>query len=332
MHKLYPLKFTSIWQDYAFGNRWLEEFYPGKVPKHMHHAAESWEIADLGNTISVIRNGPLTKMSLRQLLRESGKCVLGDMVYAKTGPRFPLLVKFLDASRNLELQVHPDDARVKALKSSGSNTGKTEAWYVIAADKGCSYRVGLRHAMNTGELRRLAFAGELDAHTNHIPIQTGDCIFVPAGRIHAIGARSMVFEIQQNSNLTGFFEWDRKSELKQHIEQALPWVNVNDTGTGRTQPMIIETGQCKRTRIFSCKHFELEQLDIRGNGCLPGTGEVFSVITVLHGILTIKWSKQKLRVKPGESCLVPACLQTVVLYAPAKVIALRSTVPTGSYP
>jgi len=200
---LYPLTFRPIFKERIWGGRALEQLYgkslPPKVP-----IGESWEISDRPGDASVIANGPLAGKDLRWLMENHERELLGDAKSANG--RFPLLIKILDAQEKLSLQVHPPARKAAELKGEP----KTEAWYIADAAPGAELYVGLKRGVTREEFERKIQSGEVAECFHRVPVRAGDTMFLPSGRVHAIGAGLVIFEIQQNSDTTyRVFDWNR---------------------------------------------------------------------------------------------------------------------------
>ena len=177
----------------------------GKVLGEGEDYAESWELVDHGADQSVVVGGALAGMTLGQLVAEHGEELLGR--HAGLG-QFPLLLKFLDCNRTLSVQVHPNDVQGALLDPP--DLGKTEAWVVLAADAGSKIYAGLKAGVTREDLRAALEAGTCEACLHQFEPQVGDCVFIRAGTVHALGAGLVIAEIQQASDTTfRLFDWNR---------------------------------------------------------------------------------------------------------------------------
>ena len=195
---------------------------------------ESWEIVDRPEAQSVVRDGPLRGKTLHELWMQDRESTFGNVPDAT---RFPLLVKILDAREKLSLQVHPPEK--VAAKLGGEP--KTEFWYVAAADPGAELFVGLREAMTRAEFEEALHSGTVAQYVHKIRVKTGDAMFLPAGRLHAVGEGNLLVEIQQNSDTTyRVFDWNRVDEQGRtrqlHVDQALQSIDFNDVGPKLIKP------------------------------------------------------------------------------------------------
>ena len=223
---LYPLRFQPIFKERVWGGRDLEELYQKTLPPNVP-IGESWEITDRPEGVSVVANGPLNGKDLRWLMEHRTGELLGS-VRPQAG-RFPLLVKILDAQEKLSLQVHPPAAIAPQL----GGEPKTEMWYVAHARPGAELYVGLRRGVTRAEFQRKIKDGSVAECFHRLPVQGGDVMFLPSGRVHAIGAGIVIFEIQQNSDTTyRVFDWNRVGldgkPRDLHVEQSLRCINFDD--------------------------------------------------------------------------------------------------------
>ncbi|HRT10825.1 MAG TPA: class I mannose-6-phosphate isomerase, partial [Candidatus Paceibacterota bacterium] len=183
---LYPFVFHPLFKERVWGGRRLEELYHKPLPAGVR-VGESWEVSDRPGDVSVIANGPLAGKDLRWLLQNHGPEVLGATTPAP--PRFPLLVKLLDARETLSLQVHPPAG--KAARLGGEP--KTEMWWIAEAAPGAELYVGLRQGVTREEFERRIRDGTVAECFHRVAVQAGDTMFLPSGRVHAIGAGLVIF-------------------------------------------------------------------------------------------------------------------------------------------
>jgi mannose-6-phosphate isomerase len=223
---LYPLKFHPVFMERVWGGRSLERLYGKGLPSGAV-IGESWEIADRPEAVSVISNGPLAGRDLRWLIENHPDELLG----AGHSPveRFPLLIKILDAEDTLSVQVHPPASAACRL----GGEPKTELWYVAEARGPAELWAGLRTGVNRGTFRRRLGDGSVAECLHRVRTRAGDAMFLPSGRVHAIGAGHVIFEIQQNSDTTyRVFDWNRAGldgkPRALHLPQALASIEFRD--------------------------------------------------------------------------------------------------------
>ena len=224
-----PLTFDPIFMERIWGGRHLESEFGKKLPPDVR-VGESWEIVDRPEAQSIVAKGPLKGKPLHEIWATQRKEVFGDL---PDSGRFPLLVKLLDAKERLSLQVHPPGK--VAAKLGGEP--KTEFWYVAAAERNAKLFVGVREATTRDQFEEALRSATVAEHVHIIPVRTGDAMFLPAGRLHAVGAGNLLVEIQQNSDTTyRVFDWNRVGKNGKarslHIEQALQCIDFNDVAPG----------------------------------------------------------------------------------------------------
>jgi mannose-6-phosphate isomerase len=314
---LYPLTFTPIFKERVWGGRELERLYQKQLPPNVP-IGESWEISDRPGDASVIANGPLAGKDLRWLMENHAEELLGPA--AKNAGRFPLLVKILDARDKLSLQVHPPAALAQEL----GGEAKTEMWYIAEAAPGADLFVGLRRGMTRAEFERKIEDGSVAECFHRILVKKDDAIFLPSGRVHAIGAGSVIFEVQQNSDTTyRVFDWHRVGldgkPRELHVAQSLASIDFNDF-----EPRLIHSIYSRNAafkvrvlvddplfRIDACRVKRGERFHIRSDG--------LQILGLLHGRMEISHGATKLKVSAGEFALLPACLGRVSITAETKV-------------
>src|ERR1051326_3493488 len=228
-----PLLFTPIFQERIWGGRKLESLFGKKVPPGQR-IGESWEIVDRPEAQSVVTNGALKGKTLHELWSQHRQQIFGDV---PDTPRFPLLIKLLDAEDKLSLQVHPP--RKIAAKLDGEP--KTECWYVADAEPNAEIFVGFKRSTSRDEFEKALRAGSVADHVHSIRVRQGDAMFLPAGRFHGIGGGNVLVEIQQNSDTTyRVFDWNRTDDRGRarelHVEQALECIDFNDIAPKLLEP------------------------------------------------------------------------------------------------
>lgn len=308
MPPLYPLRFQPVWRHYLWGGRRLESVLGKQIPADQP-CAESWEVVDRGRDQSIVQHGPLAGTTLSELVRNHGAELLGRHA---PQPRFPLLVKFLDAQQPLSLQVHPDDARAAMLEPP--DLGKTEAWVVLAAEPGSHLYAGLRRGFDRAALERELHRGTCQLCIERLEPQPGDCIFLPAGVVHALGPGLLVAEIQQSSDTTyRLFDWDRLGPdgrpRELHVDQALAAIDYAYGPVAVQRPVQVEpsasTGSPHVERLVACQEFVLDRWQFRRSASIGGD-ERLHIVMVLDGSLTLSGDPAGTPLRLGDVALVPA--------------------------
>lgn len=299
----YPLRFEPIYRDYLWGGRSLASRL-GKALPAEGIWAESWEVVDHREHESVICNGALAGETLGGLMRQSPRWLVGE---AETvGGRFPLLLKYLDCQRVLSVQVHPDDAY--ALRMIPPDLGKTEAWYIVDAQPGAVLYAGLKPGIDRQALREAIAAGETAACLHELHPQVGDCIFIPAGTVHALGAGLLVAEIQQASNTTfRLYDWDRVDARGNaralHVEQSLDTIDFGSGPRSPQQPLLLSAPG--RARLVECDKFHFDCIRGIEKTQIGGDGR-FHILTVPDGRVHLSAGPHESTLQTGDTVLLPA--------------------------
>ena len=280
-----PLVFEPIFMERVWGGRRLESIYGKRLPAGTR-IGESWEMVDRPEAQSVVHLGPFRGRTLHDLWMEQREEIFGLLADA---PRFPILLKFLDAQENLSLQVHPPEALAQKL----GGEPKTEFWYVSDAAPGSMIFAGLKKEMTAKAFEKALAKKEVIEHAHVIPVTEGDALFLPSGRLHALGAGNLIVEIQQNSDTTyRVFDWGREGRTM-HIAEALQSINFKD----RIPSLIQPEGE------LLVKHslFEIEKWSLESSRDLEAPRR-FVIVVCLAGALECGG----LQFKAGDVFLMPA--------------------------
>lgn len=315
---LYPIRFVPLFRRYLWGGRRLASEL-GKPIGEGSDYAESWEICDRGEDQSVVAAGPLAGATLASLVADRPNDLYGER--PPTG-RFPLLLKFLDAQQTLSVQVHPDDARAALL--SPPDLGKTEAWVILAADPGSKVYAGLKRGFDRAAIERELARGTVELCLHTFEPQAGDCLFLPAGAVHALGAGLLVAEIQQSSDTTyRLFDWNRVgpdgNPRALHLEQGLGVVDFNLGPIGPQQPRPTERPEVER--LVDCDKFVLDRWRFSEPTQIGGDGRCH-VVAMLAGEAEIVGDPSSAPLAKGHSLLLPACLGPTLVRPRSAGVAL----------
>ena len=298
----YPLRFRPVFKRTIWGGRRLAEQL-GKPIGPESDFAESWEIVDHGEDQSVVDGGPLDGNTLQQLISKHGDWLLGS---GFRGSAFPLLLKYLDCNRVLSVQVHPDDEY--GAKMPQPDLGKTEAWYIVAADPDSLVYAGLQPSVDRASLQEAIAAGQAEQALHSFHPEPGDVIYIPAGTVHALGAGLLVAEIQQSSDTTfRLFDWNRVDARGKarplHLDQGL---EVADYDSGPVAPRRYEPTQSGWQAMVSSDKFQLHLLAL-GSARFGGDGK-FHLITVPQGNATLVCGEESILLQTGETVMLPAAI------------------------
>jgi len=320
------LRFAPLFRPYIWGGRRLETILNKQIPNDGIWA-ESWEIVEHGHDQSLVAEGPFQGKSLRELIESWPVAILGP--HASHNDHFPLLLKFLDCQRVLSVQVHPGDSY--AQKMNPPDLGKTEAWYVIEADQESVIYAGLKEGVGLSELTESIANGTIEGCLHSFTPKVGDCIFIPAGTVHALGAGLIVAEIQQASDTTfRLYDWNRLSgdgsPRPLHIVQAL---EVIEFERGPVAPVIpTATKDAGRKNLVTCDRFVLDE--VRSDLSHFTLNGRFAIGTVVRGHATIHISgssQSDCELSLGQSILLPAAIEAVSISLPADSILLLARPP-----
>jgi mannose-6-phosphate isomerase len=308
-----PLTFVPIFIERMWGGRRLKSEFHKKLPPRKH-IGESWEIVDRSEAQSAVVEGSLHGKTLHELWTQRRKEIFGAVTDT---PRFPLLIKLLDAQEKLSLQVHPSDDVASRL----GGEPKSEFWYVAAADPDAELFLGFREPITRDRFEEGLRDGTVIDHVHRIRVQSGDAVFLPAGRVHAIGAGILLIEIQQNSDTTyRVFDWNRtdpatSTKRPLHVQQAIQCINFADV-----QPQLI---QSQGDLLISDRSFEIRKWKLDEAREAAPFGQ-FTIVCCLTGNLGCANAS----LGPGQIFLVPAHLEDRQLKPLAPDTSLlRVTIP-----
>jgi mannose-6-phosphate isomerase len=313
---LYPLTFKPIFKERVWGGRRIETLFKKSLPADAP-IGESWEITDRPEGVSEIANGPLVGKTLRWLMENHSTEVFGKS-RAET-KSFPLLVKILDCTDKLSLQVHPPTSKAKELRGEP----KTEMWVFVDAAPQADIFVGLKRGVTREEFERKTRDGTVAECFHRIPVAAGDVMFLPSGRVHALGAGGVVFEIQQNSDTTyRVFDWNRVGldgkPRELHIPQSMASIDFNDF-----EPSLVRS-EFSRNEEISIRYlvddplFRVNQWRVKRDGRFYLTSELPQILGVMSGEVIVRHNEQELKLAPGSFCLLPASLGRVTINTPKK--------------
>ena len=314
-----PLQFTPLLKRIRWGGRRLGTRL-GKPLGPESDYAESWELVDHGADQSRVCSGPWAGRTLNELVREEGTPLLGAQARLE---QFPLLVKFLDANDRLSVQVHPNDQQAAAAISG--ERGKTEAWIILEAEPQACVFAGLKPGIDRAALARAVENGTVEDCLHRLAVQPGDCIFIPAGTVHALGEGVLLAEVQQSSDITyRLHDWNRVGPDGRprplHIEASLA---CTDFARGPVRPQVPQElppwGPIARERLVAADYFTLDRLRGTGTAPLPAAPHCRIWIVVAG---EIRWGTGAgERAGLGSTLLWPAATRPVDLdWSPGSVV------------
>lgn len=306
---MYPLKFHPILKERLWGGNKLASVLGKEIESDI--TGESWELSGVAGDISVVSNGPLAGTALSSLIEEHAVALLGRKVVDRFGLEFPILVKFIDAKRDLSIQLHPNDELARQRHNS---FGKTEMWYVMDADEGAELIIGFEN-----DVTKEAYAESLEQDTitdllHYQKVNEGDTFFINTGKIHAIGAGVLLAEIQQTSDITyrvyDFNRKDKNGELRElHTDLALDAIDFQ-------QKEDFHVAYSRKTnalnKMVECPYFKTSYLNLTSNFRQDlSVAKSFVIYMCVEGEATIVNDEGEVSIRKGETVLISADTKTV---------------------
>ena len=300
-----PLKFRPILKSAIWGG---EKIAPLKgIETDQKQIGESWEISGVKGNESVIANGPDAGQTLPQMIEKYKEALVGKQSYEKFGTEFPLLIKIIDAAGDLSLQVHPDDELAKKRHNS---LGKTEMWYIVETEPGAKICAGLAKEVTPDQyeakVKDNTLMDVMAMHESH----PGDVFFLPAGRIHSIGAGNLLVEVQETSDITyriyDFGRVDAKTGKPRqlHVEEAKDAIDYTVYPNYVSKPGVDVDGV---SELVHCSHFSVFRLTIDGSHTFYPSTDSFTTLTCIDGNLTVTDDRgNSIELHRGECALIPA--------------------------
>ncbi|HEX8372031.1 MAG TPA: type I phosphomannose isomerase catalytic subunit [Chthoniobacterales bacterium] len=310
-----PIFFEPLFMERVWGGSRLQALFGKHLPTGSR-IGESWEIVDREEAQSVVHEGPLRGSTLQELWVGYRADIFGKDYIAHPSPRFPLLVKLLDAQERLSVQVHPPANIAPVL----GGEPKTEMWYIVDTQLDHAIFAGLQPGTTRESFQEHLEAGTVEEVVKRIPVAAGDAIFIQSGRLHAIGAGNVIVEVQQNSDTTyRVFDWNRVGldgePRTLHVEESLQSIDYSDT-----DPQLApKDGE----NVVACEYFKVEKWELDAPR-LAESRERFSIVTVLSGRVECGGKE----FAPGEFFLVPALQPDKTLHPMAEhTTLLHTTIP-----
>ncbi len=312
-----PITFTPLYQERVWGGRTLETLYHRPLPQNGAPFGESWEIVDRDPEQSVVTSGPLAGLTLHDLWTQRREEVFGKRLATHPAPRFPVLVKILDARDTLSIQVHPP----AALAPQMGGEPKTEMWVIVHAEPGASLYAGLAAGTTRESFEKALADGTVEQEVHRLPVKTGDFLFLPSGRLHAIGAGLLIFEIQQNSDTTyRVFDFNRLGldgkPRALHVAESLACIDFTDTEPG--------PGVAQGDTLARCDYFQTNRRTLAPGASSPAAADgECAIIAVVSGALSCGGRT----FAPGDFFLVSAAQANKALASAAGAEYLQVTLP-----
>lgn len=319
-----PIKTKPVFKQYIWGGSALADKYGKEIDDNF--AAESWEISCHDDGLSLIAEGEYAGKTLKEV-------VMGDklnMIGYETD-EFPLLVKFLDANKNLSVQVHPDDDFAR--EHENGSLGKTEMWYVIDAKPDAKLVYGLKDGVTKEMLKKALQDGTAENLLNFVPAKKGDAFFIPSRTLHAICSGLLIAEIQQSSNTTyRVYDYNRTdaqgNKRPLHIEKALAVINFESVaGKEKFVPKPVDCVGGKAAVISECEFFTVIKYETNGCVTIIPPSRRFELLICTEGSACLKYDGGEMLIASGDSVFVPAALGEYSIDGAAQI--LRSYVPVS---
>lgn len=305
-----PLKFNALLKSTLWGG---DKIIPFKnLDVQQENVGESWEISGVKDNETIVADGPYAGKKLNELVEELKGKLVGEDNYQRFGNEFPLLIKFIDARQDLSIQVHPTD---EIAKMQGKERGKTEMWYLMDSDKDATLLCGLKKKISPEEYAQMVENDTIVDAIDRYEVKEGDCFFLPAGRIHAIGTGCFLAEIQQTSDVTyriyDFKRKDKDGNYRQlHTKEAAECINYNVESNYRTDYTPVKN---QGVSLVQCPYFNTAVYDLDEPMTIDYSElDSFVILIGLKGNATITDNEgNTFTLQAGESVLVPATTETL---------------------
>ncbi len=330
MTQLYPLKFEPILKEKMWGGNALTDHF-GKHAAGMRNVGESWEISAVSDDLSIISNGFLSGNNIEEIIEVYMGDITGEAVYEKFGNEFPLLIKLIDARRDLSIQVHPGN---ELAMNRHNAYGKTEMWYILESDRNAGIFTGFSEPVTREDYLNSVKNNTLQDLLNFETAEPGDAFFTPAGRIHAIGKGIVLAEIQQTSDITyRIWDWGRKGEngksRELHTGLALEAIDFNASGKNKIKK---DVSLNRPVNLVSCEFFDTNI--IRFNSGIERDYNLidsFVIYICTEGKFSIRWEGKQESVIKGESVLLPALIRNLEIVPDPDATLLEIFINTQKY-
>ena len=312
------IKFRPILKQVLWGGNKIIPFK--QLDVEMEQVGESWEVSGVKDNESIVANGQYEGMKLNDLVALLKGDLVGKENYERFGNEFPLLIKFIDASKQLSIQVHPNDEQVKA---KGLKRGKTEMWYIMESAPDATLLSGLKRAITPEEYKAMVENDTITDALCEYRVGEGDVFYLPAGRIHSIGAGTFLAEIQETSDVTyriyDFKRKDKDGNYRQlHTEAAAECIDYSVENDYRTK---YKARKNEGVELAQCPHFTTSVYDLDEPMLLDYSElDSFVVLIALSGECTLSTGDAETQLRAGETVLLPATTQTLSVSGTVKFL------------
>ena len=315
--KIYPFLFIPVYKDYLWGGNRFKKYFKRKNSKKI--LAESWEISDRDEGMSIVENGIHSGKTLKEIMMQFPNEIVGKNF---KGSNFPILIKIIDAKKRLSLQVHPD---VVSAKRFGGEP-KNELWHFLENDNSSIF-YGLKNKIEKKHLLKNLKLNCIDDILNKYSLKKDTNVLVPGGCIHAINSGSLILEIQQNSNTTyRVHDWNRLdingNPRELHLNKALEVINFNYHNEPILKTKIIKKNNFyELIEIINSPYFKVEQINLKKYLIEELDDSTFHALFISDGCIKIEWNKNNhIKIEKGRSVLIPACLKKYKIFGKGKII------------
>lgn len=305
-----PIKFKPYLKTVIWGGEKICEYK--EITRQAPNIGESWEITAMPGCVSVVEDGCYKTKTITSLIDEYKEDLLGKKVLEKYSGRFPLLIKFIDASDNLSVQVHPNDALAK---KRYNELGKTEMWYIISTDENAKIYAGLKNRITPEEYEKRVTDNTFMETIQEYESYPGDVFFLPGGTVHSIGAGNLLAEIQVASDITyRIYDYDRKDKngnpRELHTELAKEAIDYNICGDLR---LLSPASDDEDTNLISCQHFKVKRISCNGKKSVDPIDGSFSILMCIDGHGKVVCEDGEATIKKGSTILIPAACEKIDL-------------------
>jgi mannose-6-phosphate isomerase len=307
---LYPLKFETVYKEKIWGGNRIKHVL-NKDFSPLKNCGETWEISAIEPDCSVVKNGFLAGNSLNELIEIYMGDLVGEKIFDSFGTEFPLLIKFIDAQSDLSVQIHPDNETAQKLHRGN---GKTEMWYIVDAQPDAKLNIGFNQTMNKTLLKKHLDNNTLEEVLNFISVQAGDAVFIPAGKVHAIGKGILLAEIQQSSDVTyRLYDYNRKDEngnfRQLHIDKALDAIHYDDVANNVLAYPREKNRTCNivRSPYFTTNYMDFDKAVEK----IYANMDTFVIYICVDGKARIVYERGEETIALGECILIPAAIDQV---------------------
>lgn len=314
MNTLYPLKFKPIYKEKIWGGSKIKTFLQ-RTDVPFTQCGESWEVSAVQDNVSVVSNGFLAGNTLNELIEVYMNDLVGDKVFEQFSVEFPLLIKVIDATMPLSVQVHPNNELAKKRHNA---YGKSEMWYVLEAGKNSELISGFNRKMKKEELTELFNSGKIKDLLKHEPVKAGDVFYIPSGQVHSIGTDILLVEVQQTSDITyRIYDWDRtdsqgnKREL--HTALAIDAIDLEEKHPSRTPYSYDknETANIIQTPFFTTNILNINTIITKNFEEVDS----FVIYICIEGSADIACNNRCTeKITKGETVLIPAMLDHLTFF------------------